>query len=79
MEKAIYGVNLILLLLIASFEYTSDSDKTIIIASLGLIILVTLNLLLGFFSKIDKKKFYKHYFYSALGLILSAMILLTIY
>jgi len=79
MDKIIYGVNLVLLLLLARFEYNSDSDKTIIISSLGLIILVILNLLLGFFSQMDKKKIYKHYYYSALGLIIGAMVLLTIY
>jgi hypothetical protein len=30
MEKLIYGVNFILLFLIARFEYNSDSDKTIV-------------------------------------------------
>jgi hypothetical protein len=79
MEKLIYGVNIILLFLLARFEYNSDSDKTIIISSFGLIILVILNLLFGFFSQMDKRKIYKHYYYSALGLIISTMILLTMY
>src|SRR5690606_21054425 len=76
MEKIIYGVNFTLMFLLARFEYNSDSDKTIIISSLGLLILVILNLLLGFFSQMDKKKIYKHYYYSALGLVVSSMILL---
>ncbi len=79
MEKIIYGVNLVLLLLLARFEYNSDSDKSIFISSLGLIILVIMNLLLGFFSQMDKKSIYKHYYYSALYLIIGAMVLLTIY
>lgn len=79
MEKVIYGVNFILLFLIARFEYTSDSDKTIIISSLGFLILLILNLLFGFFSQMDKKQIYKHYYYSALGLVVGIAILLSIW
>ena len=79
MEKVIYGVNSILLLLIARFEYNSDSDKTIVISSLGFLILLILNLLLGFFSQLDKKPIYKHYYYSALGLVVGVAILLSIW
>jgi len=79
MEKIIYGVNFILLFLIARYEYNSDSDKTIIISSLGFLILLILNLMLGFFSYLDKKPIYKHYYYSALGLVISTVILLSIW
>ena len=79
MEKLIYVVNSILLLLIARFEYNSDSDKTIIISSLGFLILLILNVLLGFFSQMDKKPIYKHHYYSALGLVVGVAILLSIW
>jgi hypothetical protein len=78
MEKVIYGVNFVFLFLIARFEYNSDSDKTIVIASLGFLILVILNLIMGFLSQLDKKPIYKHYYYSALGLVVSFAILLSI-
>lgn len=79
MEKIIYGVNSILLFLLARFEYNSDSDKSIIFSSFGLLVLVVFNLLLGLFSQIAKRKIYIHYYQSALGLMLGAMLLLLIY
>jgi hypothetical protein len=79
MEKVIYGVNFALLFLIARFEYNSDSDKTAVIASLGFLILVILNLIMGFLSQLDEKPIYKHYYYSALGLIVSIAILFSIW
>ena len=79
MEKIIYGVNSILLFIIARFEYNSDSDKTIIISSLAILILAILNILCGFFSQMDKKPIYKHFYFSAIGLVLGSMILLSIY
>ena len=78
MEKAIYGVNSIVLFLIVRFEYNSDSDKTIIISSQDSMLLIV-NLLFGFFSQLDKKRIYKHYYYSALGLVVSIAILLSIW
>jgi hypothetical protein len=79
MEKIIYGVNFILLFLIERFEYNSDSDKTAVIASFGFLILLVLNLILGFLSQLDKKPIYKHYYYSALGLVVGVAILLSIW
>ena len=79
MEKVIYGVNFTLLFLIARFEYNSDSDKTAVIASLGFLILLVLNLIIGFLSQLDKKPIYKHYYYSALGLVVGIAILLSIW
>jgi hypothetical protein len=79
MEKVIYGVNFIFLFLIARFEYSSASDKTIVIALLGFLILVILNLVMGFLAQLDKKPIYKHYYYSALGLIVSMAILFSIW
>lgn len=78
MEKIIYGVNLVLLLLLILFQYHSVSDKTIIISSLGVGTPIVLNLLLGFFAQMDKNKIYKHYYYSVLIHIIGAMILLSI-
>lgn len=78
MEKLIYGVNAILLLLIVRYEYNSDSDKTIIISSLAFIVLLILNLLFGFFAQLDKKMIYKHYYYSALELVIGILVLLSI-
>ena len=79
MEKVVYGFNTILMFLIARYEYNSDSDKTIIISSLSYLVLLIFNLLFGFFAQMDKKPIYRHYYYSALGLIVSALILLSIW
>lgn len=49
-----YGINAILLFLIARYEYNSDSDKTIIISSIAFGVLLILNLLLGVFAQLDK-------------------------
>ena len=76
MEKVIYGVNAILLFLIARYEYNSDSDKTIIISSIAFVILLGLNLLFGLFAQLDKKPIYRHYYLSALGLFVSVIALL---
>jgi hypothetical protein len=79
MEKLIYGINGVLLFLIARYEYNSDSDKTIIISSLAFVILLVLNLLFGFFAQLEKNILYKHFYYSALGLFISVLILLSIW
>ena len=78
MEKLVYGVNAILLFLIARFEYNSTSDKTIIISGLAFAVLVGLNLLFGLFAQFDKKPIYRHYYYSALGLVICTLLLLYI-
>jgi len=79
MEKLIYGVNAILLFFIARYEYNSDSDKSIIISSIAFVALLGVNLLFGLFAHFDKKPIYRHYYYSAVGLFLSVVILLYIY
>jgi hypothetical protein len=79
MDKLIYFVNAILLVLIARYEYTSDSDKTIIISSLVFAILLVLNLMFGLFAQLDKKPMYRHFYYSALALFVSAMIMLSVW
>ena len=79
MEKIIYGLNVILMFLIARYEFNSDSDKTIIISSLAFLILVVFNLLLGLFAQLDKKPVYKHFYYSALALVVSCVVLLSIW
>jgi hypothetical protein len=79
MEKLIYGVNAISLVLLARYEYNSDSDKSIIISSIAFVILLGINLLFGVFAQFDKKSIYRHYYYSALGLFLSVVGLLYIY
>jgi hypothetical protein len=78
MEKWIYGVNAILLFMTARYLYSSDNDKTVIIASLVFLILLVMNLIFGFFAQLDRKLIYRHYYYSALGLFFSALILLSI-
>jgi hypothetical protein len=65
--------------LIARFEYNSDSDKTIILSSLALVVLIIFNLLLGLFGHLDKKPFFKHYYCSALLLVITAVVLLCVW
>jgi hypothetical protein len=79
MEKLIYVVNAILLFLIARYEYNSASDKTIIISSIAFATLLGFNLLFGLFAQLDKKPVYRHYYYSALGLFVSVIVLLYIW
>ena len=79
MEKVIYGLNFTLLVLIARFEYKSVSDKTIIISSLAFLALLVLNLILGFSSQLGKNPIYKHYYYSAMGLVVGVSVLLSIW
>ena len=78
MVKAIYGVNLLLLLLILRYELKYDNDKTIIISSLSIVVMVTLNLIIGFISQMDHKSIYKHYYFAALALVFSMIILLSL-
>jgi hypothetical protein len=79
MEKVIYGVNFLALFLIARYEYNSDNDKTIIISSLAFATLLGLNLLFGFFAQLDKKAIYRHYYYAAFGLLITVVILLSMW
>lgn len=74
MEKLIYAVNAILLFIIARYEYNSDSDKTIIITSLAFLGLLILNVILGFFTQPNKNSIYKHFYYSAAGLLIGALL-----
>ena len=74
MEKIIYAVNSILAVLIIRFESNSDSDKTIIITSVLYILLVVINLIFGIFSQMDKVKYYKHFYYSSLLLIVGVFL-----
>lgn len=41
-------------------------------------ILLTFNLLFGFFSQMEKKKISKHYYYSVLGATIAGMMILTL-
>lgn len=79
MEKVIYLLNAVLLFFIARFEYNSNSDKTIIISSIALMVLVGINVILGLFAQFDKNPIYKHFYFSALWLVIGAMILVWIY
>ena len=79
MDKLVYIVNAILLILIARYEYNSDSDKTIIISSLALAVLLVFNLMFGLFAQLDKKPIYQHFYYSALGLFVGAILLLSMW
>jgi hypothetical protein len=79
MEKIIYGVNVVLMFLIARYELNSDSDKTIVVSSLAFLILVVSNLMLGLFAQFDKKPVYRHFYYSALALVVSCVILLSVW
>lgn len=74
MWKIIYGVNSIVLLLIARFEYDSDSDKAVVISSFAFVVLLILNLIFGFLSQLDRKPFYKHYYYIAFGIVAIAIL-----
>jgi hypothetical protein len=78
MEKVVYGVNLILMFLIGRYQLNSDNDKTAVISSIGVIVLLVMNLIFGFLAQIDRKPIYQHYYYSALGIFVCALILLTI-
>jgi hypothetical protein len=75
----IYGVNAIALLLIATYEYNSSSDKTIIISSMVFLILFVFNLMLGLFAQADRKSIYKHYYFASLALVLAVIVLLSMW
>lgn len=79
MEKLIYAVNAILLLLMARYEYNSDNDKSIIISSLAFLALLITNLLMGFVGQMSNKKMYKHFYFSALWLLISVLVLLSMW
>lgn len=79
MDRLIYAANGILLVLIARYEYNSDSDKTIIISLLAVAVVLVLNLTFGLLAQLDKKPIYRHFYYSALGLFVSAIVLLSIW
>ena len=75
MNKSIYFINTLLILFVARYEFKSDNDKTIIISSLALAVLLVLNLMFGLFAQLDNKPSYRHFYYSALGIFVSAIIL----
>ena len=69
MEILIYLANAILLYFIVQYEYNSASDKTIIISPFAFVMLLGLNLFFGLITKLDRKPVYRHFYYSALGLV----------
>lgn len=79
MKLLIYGLNAILLFLIAQYEYNSNSDKTMILSSLAFLVLLVLNLIFGFMAQLDKNVIYRHFYYSALALFTVVFILLSIW
>jgi hypothetical protein len=64
--------------LIARYEYYSGSDKTIIISATAFVVLFGLNLLFGLVAQLDKKPFYRYFYYSALGLVIGVICLMSI-
>jgi hypothetical protein len=78
MDKVIYGVNFILMFLIARYEYYSGNDKTIIVSAVGFLVLLCLNLLFGLVAQLDKRPIYRYFYYSALGLIIGVIFLMSI-
>jgi hypothetical protein len=75
----VYLINFVFLFLIIWFESHSDSDKTIAISSLGFVMLVGVNLLLGVFAQIQENAIWRHYYYSALGLVVGMAAILFIF
>lgn len=65
----IYIVNLILLFFIGRYEYNSSSDKSMFITSLFFLVLLVMNLILGFSAQLARKPIYRHYYYAALMLV----------
>jgi len=79
MEKLIYAVNAIILFLIVQYEYNSDNDKTTIISSIAFMALLGFNLLFGLSAQLDKKSFHRHFYYAALGLLVSVLVLIFLW
>lgn len=79
MKKAIYLLNSVILFLIIWFESNSGSDKTVIISSLVFVVLLALNLLLGVVAQIHGNPIYRHYYYSALGLVVGVVTVLSFF
>ncbi|HEY0656442.1 MAG TPA: hypothetical protein VGD65_25085 [Chryseosolibacter sp.] len=77
MKPIVYLVNLVLVLLIARFEYNSGNDKSVIISSLAVTAIVVLNLIVGLLSQMDRKPF-SHYYISAIGVIVLFFALLLV-
>jgi hypothetical protein len=77
MAGIIYLVNVIVLFFILRYQSNSDNDKSIILSSIAFLVVLMINVLCEFFAQLDKKKVYRHFYYSALGLLLSGIIALT--
>lgn len=69
MEKVIYIVNCILAVLVINFESNSSNDKTIIITSLLYVALILINLIVGAFLQLSKKRYFREFYYSSLLLV----------
>jgi hypothetical protein len=80
----IYGINFLLALLLARFEYASGNDKTIVIVALVYVILIVFNFVLGFMAQLDpsgqnKERTHTHFYASGVGLIVLAFLLMLMY
>jgi hypothetical protein len=75
MAKFIYVVNVCVVAAIIFFEFTSDSDKTIVLAYALYIVLFAMNVMLGLFSHMESKSLYKHYYISAIFLAIAGIFL----
>ena len=78
MEIVIYGLNFMIMFLLGRYEYNSDNDKAIVIFSVGFLIIVVMNFIFGLMAQLDRKPIYKHYYVSAIVLIIAAIILSSV-
>lgn len=80
MKLAVYLVNLVLVAAIVTFQIRSKSpDKTMAIAAILFLILITMNLVLGILAKLDRSSHHRVFFRSAIYVILGISLFIFLF
>ena len=79
MIAIIYATNAVLAFFVLRYEFYSESDKTIIITSLLIVIMIAINLAVGLILQVQKKQNFKHFYLCGLFLLLTTVIALFLW
>ena len=79
MIAIIYATNAVLAFFVLRYEFYSESDKTIIITSSLIVIMIAINLAVGLILQVRKKPNFQHFYLSGLFLLLTTVIALFLW
>jgi hypothetical protein len=79
MIAIIYAINALLAFFVLRYEFYSESDKTIIITSALIVILIAINLVAGLIFQLRKKPYFQHFYLCGLLLLVTTVVALFLW